>query len=109
MSSCTPGLSSSVSVAGVELNVSPEIVKSKLVEVPSVTVIVRSNQDVLSCKRFPDAIANGTYHIDVHDPKTGKFKFLEPRGDFYQIPLSTMVSDKTPNIVLAIDYRLLFL
>jgi hypothetical protein len=60
-----------------------------------------TEEDVLSCKRFPDAIANGTYHIDVHDPKTGKFKFKEPEGDFYQIPLSTMVSDKAPNIVLA--------
>jgi len=60
-----------------------------------------TEQDVLECKRFPDAIANGTYHIDVHDPETGKFKFKEPRGDFYQIPLSVMVSDKTPNIVLA--------
>lgn len=60
-----------------------------------------TEEDVLQCKRFPDAIANGTYHIDVHDPKTGRFKFREPRGDFYQIPLSTMVSDKTPNVVLA--------
>jgi len=60
-----------------------------------------TEEDVLQCKRFPDAIANGTYHIDVHDPKTGRFKFKEPRGDFYQIPLSTMVSDNTPNIVLA--------
>jgi hypothetical protein len=60
-----------------------------------------TEQDVLDCKRFPDAIANGTYHIDVHDPKTGRFKFKEPRGDFYQIPLSTMVSDRAPNIVLA--------
>jgi len=60
-----------------------------------------TEQDVLECRRFPDAIANGTYHIDVHDPKTGKFKFKEPRGDFYQIPLSIMVSDKAPNIVLA--------
>ena len=60
-----------------------------------------TEKDVLSCKRFPDAIANGTYHIDVHDPKTGKFKFKEPEGDFYQIPLSTMVSEKAPNVVLA--------
>jgi len=60
-----------------------------------------TEEDVLQCRRFPDAIANGTYHIDVHDPSTGRFKFLEPRGDFYQIPLSTMVSDKIPNIVLA--------
>jgi len=60
-----------------------------------------TEEDVLSCKQFPDAIANCTYHIDVHDPNTGKFKFKEPKGDFYQIPLCTMVSDKAPNIVLA--------
>jgi len=55
----------------------------------------------LSCRGFPDAIANGTYPVDVHDPKTGKFKFKKPEGDFYQVPLSTMVSDKAPNMVLA--------
>jgi hypothetical protein len=60
-----------------------------------------TEEDVLQCRRFPDAIANGTYHIDVHDPKTGRFKFKEPRGDFYQIPLSIMLSDMAPNIVLA--------
>ena len=60
-----------------------------------------TQDDVLNCKRFPDAIANGTYHIDVHDPKIGKPKFMSPKGDFYQIPLSTMISDKAPNIVLA--------
>jgi len=60
-----------------------------------------TEEDVLSCRRFPDAIANGTYHIDVHDPQTGRFKFQEIDGDFYQIPLSTMVSDTAPNVVLA--------
>ena len=60
-----------------------------------------TEEDVMKCRRFPDAIANGTYPIDVHDPKTGRFKFKRPQGDFYQIPLSTIVSDKAPNIVLA--------
>lgn len=60
-----------------------------------------TEEDVMQCRRFPDAIANGTYPIDVHDPDTGRFKFKRPQGDFYQIPLSTMVSDKAPNIVLA--------
>ena len=60
-----------------------------------------TQEDVLTCKRFPDAIANGTYPVDVHDPNTGKFKFQSPKGDFYQIPLSTMVSNKARNIVLA--------
>jgi hypothetical protein len=60
-----------------------------------------TEEDVLQCRRFPDAIANCTYHIDVHDPETGKFKFMEPQGDFYQIPLSSMLNDAAPNIVLA--------
>lgn len=55
----------------------------------------------MSCKRFPDAIANCSYHIDVHDPKTGVFKFKEPKGEFYQIPLSTMVSRQADNVVMA--------
>lgn len=60
-----------------------------------------TEKDVLSCKRFPDAIANGTYHIDVHDPATGMFKFKEPEGDFYQIPLAIMVNSAVRNIVMA--------
>ncbi len=60
-----------------------------------------TEEDVVRCKRFPDAIANGTYHIDVHDPETGEFKFKEPEGDFYQIPLSTLVTDHAPNLVMA--------
>jgi hypothetical protein len=62
---------------------------------------VLTQDDILTCKRFPDAIANGTYHVDVHDPDTGEFKFMEPEGEYYQIPLSTLVSDHTPNLILA--------
>ena len=60
-----------------------------------------TEEDLMSCRRFPDAIANGTYPIDVHDPETGEFRFKQPRGDFYQIPLSTMVSNRVSNLVLA--------
>jgi hypothetical protein len=62
---------------------------------------VLTEKDILSCKRFPDAIANGSYPIDVHDPKTGAFKFKQPQGKFYQIPLATMVSKRADNVVLA--------
>jgi len=62
---------------------------------------VLTGDDVISCRRFPDAIANGTYPVDVHDPKTGKFHFTRVKGDFYQIPLSALVSDDAPNVVLA--------
>ena len=60
-----------------------------------------TEQDLIEGRRFEDAIANGTYPIDVHDPKTGQFKFKQPKGNFYQIPLSIMVNDKTPNLVMA--------
>jgi len=60
-----------------------------------------TGEDVLACRRFEDAIANGTYPVDIHDPKTGTYKFQRLKGDFYQIPFSTMVSDKSPNLVLA--------
>lgn len=62
---------------------------------------VLTGEDVLTCRQFSDAIANGTYHIDVHNPETGEFMFKEPEGDFYQIPLSTMISSRAPNTVLA--------
>ena len=58
-------------------------------------------EEVLECKRFPNAIANGTYPIDVHDPQSGKFKIQQVKGDFYQVPLSTMVNSKARNIVMA--------
>jgi hypothetical protein len=60
-----------------------------------------TEDDLIECRRFPDAIANGTYPVDIHDPETGRFKFKQLKGDFYQIPLSTMVNDKAPNVVLA--------
>ena len=58
-------------------------------------------EDLLKGKRFDDAIANGTYPIDIHDPKTGRFKFQKIRCDFYQIPFSTMVSEKADNVIMS--------
>ncbi|HJN15666.1 MAG TPA: FAD-dependent oxidoreductase, partial [Armatimonadota bacterium] len=60
-----------------------------------------TESDAMSGRRFPDAIANGTYPIDVHDPRTGRFEFSEPQGDFYQIPLACLVSNRAPSTVLA--------
>lgn len=60
-----------------------------------------TTDDIVNGTRFPDAIGNGTYKIDVHDPVNGAFKRIAHKCDFYQIPLSTMVNDKAPNIVLA--------
>lgn len=83
-----------------------------------------TEDDVLYGRRFDDAIANGSYHVDVHDPVRGGFAFKDldgtmsvvgPEGvtrsrwreetdenpTFYQIPYRTMVSRKVDNLLLA--------
>jgi hypothetical protein len=60
-----------------------------------------TEEDVLSCRSFPDAIANCSYSIDVHDPKNGKWELKAPRGEFYQIPISTMLNTKVDNVIMA--------
>ncbi len=83
-----------------------------------------TEEDVLHGKRFPDAIANGSYHVDVHDPVKGGFTFKnlngttvtvapggttngrwrEPTAEnptFYQIPFSTMVNRSAANLIMA--------
>lgn len=83
-----------------------------------------TENDVLYGKRFPDAIANGSYRVDVHDPVKGGFVFKNLNGTtitvapggttngrwreatpenptFYQIPYSTMVNSKVDNVIMA--------
>jgi len=83
-----------------------------------------TEEDVLHGKRFPDAIANGSYHVDVHDPVKGGFMFKNLNGTtvtvapggttsgrwreptevnptFYQIPFSTMVNRQVDNVIMA--------
>jgi hypothetical protein len=83
-----------------------------------------TEEDVLEGVRFPDAIANGSYRVDVHYPEGGGFLFKyldgtqvaitstgrergrwrEPREvdpTFYQIPYRTMVAADCPNLIMA--------
>ncbi len=84
-----------------------------------------TGDDVLRGRRFPDAIANGSYRVDVHHPDRpgitlryldGRQEYRRPGfaaektrwrpegGDsptFYQIPLSSMIQDRHPNLVIA--------
>lgn len=80
--------------------------------------------EVLRGHRFPDAIANGTYRVDIHYPEGGGhiFRYLDGRevsirhderkwsrwreeGDdtalFYQIPYRSMVRRDCPNLIMA--------
>lgn len=83
-----------------------------------------TENDVLYGKRFNDAIANGTYRVDIHYPEGGGhiFRYLDgrevstrhdgkvwsrwrPEGEetapFYQIPYRTMVRQECPNLIMA--------
>ncbi len=59
-------------------------------------------KDVLDAKRFDDAIAYGSYPIDLHSP-TGKgtiLKKIKP-GSAYSIPLRCLIPLKVENLVVA--------
>jgi FAD dependent oxidoreductase len=59
-------------------------------------------EDVLGCRQFADAIARGSYPIDIHDPK-GKGTVLKrlPAGGAYDIPLRCLIPQDVERVVLA--------
>jgi glycine/D-amino acid oxidase-like deaminating enzyme len=83
-----------------------------------------TEHEVLHGERFPDAIANGTYRVDIHYPEGGGhiFRYLDGRevstrhdgrvwsrwrdeADsyplFYQIPYRSMVRRDCPNLIMS--------
>jgi len=59
-------------------------------------------EDVLACRQFADAIARGSYPIDIHDPK-GKGTVLKrlPAGGAHDIPLRCLIPHDVERVVLA--------
>jgi hypothetical protein len=59
--------------------------------------------ELLTGKRFPDAIANGTYRIDVHSASGAGVKFRDLNKDvqFYQIPYGSLVPRASKNVLVA--------
>lgn len=59
--------------------------------------------EVLAGKRFPDAIANGTYPIDVHSASGAgvKFRYLDEAVQFYQVPYASLVPRSAKNVLVA--------
>jgi hypothetical protein len=59
-------------------------------------------EDVLACRQFQDAIARGSYPIDIHDPR-GKGTVLRrlPAGGAYDIPLRCLIPEQVERILLA--------
>ncbi len=58
--------------------------------------------DVLSARRFPDAIARGSYPIDIHNP-TGPGTILRrlPPGEAYDIPLRCLLPQGVEQLLVA--------
>ncbi|WP_027368764.1 FAD-dependent oxidoreductase [Desulfocurvibacter africanus] len=61
-----------------------------------------TGEDILSARKFPDAVARGTYPIDIHSP-TGKGTTLKrvPAGEAYDIPLRCLLPEGVDNLLMA--------
>ncbi|HYD57525.1 MAG TPA: FAD-dependent oxidoreductase [Burkholderiales bacterium] len=58
--------------------------------------------DVLSARRFEDAIARGAYPVDIHNPAgSGTVLKRLPPGEAYDIPLRCLLPQSTENLVVA--------
>lgn len=62
---------------------------------------VLNGNDVITCQDFTDAVARGSYIIDLHDPK-GKSSAVggNIKGDFYEIPYRCLISNDIENILV---------
>ena len=59
-------------------------------------------EDLLSARKFPDAIARGSYPVDIHNP-TGKGTVLKriPADDAYDIPLRSLLPQRIERVIVA--------
>ncbi|MBQ6847991.1 MAG: FAD-dependent oxidoreductase [Clostridia bacterium] len=58
--------------------------------------------DLLSLKKFDDAIAAGNYDIDIHNPEgTGTHHHYFPAGVYYTIPYGSLVAKDVENLLIA--------
>ncbi len=61
-----------------------------------------TGDDILSAKNFPDAIAQGAYPVDIHNPKgTGTVLRRVPQGEAYDIPLRCLLPQGVDRMVVA--------
>jgi hypothetical protein len=58
--------------------------------------------DVLSARKFDDAIARGAYPVDIHNPKgSGTVLKRLPPGEAYDIPLRCLLPKNTERVIVA--------
>ncbi len=59
-----------------------------------------NRDDLLSCRKFDDAVAVGSYPIDIHRPNDNDCT-LEWCGDCYDIPYGSLLPQKIGNLLVA--------
>lgn len=61
-----------------------------------------SQEDLIACTKFPDAIAAGNYDIDIHNPEgSGTSHYYFPDGAYYTIPFRSLLPKKAENLLVA--------
>ena len=61
---------------------------------------VMTKDDILSCRRFDDAIAVGSYPVDLHHPDDDGCT-MEWCGDCYDIPYRALLPQRVENLLVA--------
>lgn len=63
---------------------------------------VLTQEDILSGRKFPDAIACGAYPIDIHDPASARLVAKRlPLGEYYTIPYRSLLPKGGHNVLVA--------
>ena len=61
-----------------------------------------TQQDLIDCVKFEDAIALGNYDIDIHNPEGGGTShYYFPEGQYYDIPFRSLRPLKADNLMVA--------
>ncbi len=59
-----------------------------------------TGDEILNASHFDDAVATGTYPVDIHNSETGSVDFFEIKGSGqYFIPYSSMICDGFDNVI----------
>ncbi len=59
-----------------------------------------TRDDIMSCRKFDDAVAVASYPLDIHHPQGGGCT-LEWCGDCYDIPFGSLIPQKVNNLIVA--------
>ena len=62
---------------------------------------ILTDDEILTCKKFPDGIARSVYPVDIHNPAgTGTVLRHLPEGEYYEIPFRCLVPLDSHNLLI---------